>query len=174
MHAGAVNLVRAAALTPPVAMTPSLLGTRPVIQSLVEELELLHYCWAYRVVDTRAFGIPQKRRRVFLLASLYGDPRDILLAQLAPAQHKASCGCFSCFRQGSQQAARAYAVDLSCWNTGGNADEMCTLTTQNGQRTMLVMPGQTPRIGMLTASDAERLQVTIFVLNPYNSSPSAI
>jgi len=48
---------------------------------LVTELERLGYTWAYRVVDARAFGIPQRRRRVFLLASLVGDPRLILADQ---------------------------------------------------------------------------------------------
>jgi DNA (cytosine-5)-methyltransferase 1 len=36
--------------------------------------------WAYRLVDTRGFGLPQRRERVFILASREYDPRDILLA----------------------------------------------------------------------------------------------
>jgi hypothetical protein len=28
------------------------------------------------------FGIPNRRRRVFLLASMHGDARDVLLAQV--------------------------------------------------------------------------------------------
>jgi DNA (cytosine-5)-methyltransferase 1 len=43
-------------------------------------LESLSYRWAYRVVDSRAFGIPQRRRRVYLVASLRGDPRTVLFA----------------------------------------------------------------------------------------------
>lgn len=43
-------------------------------------LESLGYRWAYRVVDSRAFGIPQRRRRVYLVASLRGDPRNVLFA----------------------------------------------------------------------------------------------
>ena len=45
---------------------------------LVDELESLGFTWAYRVVDTRAFGIPQRRRRVLLLASRTEDPRKPL------------------------------------------------------------------------------------------------
>ena len=45
---------------------------------LVDELERLGYMWAYRVVDTRAFGIPQRRKRVLLLASRTEDPRQPL------------------------------------------------------------------------------------------------
>jgi len=46
---------------------------------LVTELEQRGFMWAYRVVDTRAFGLPQRRRRVLLLASRTEDPRGILL-----------------------------------------------------------------------------------------------
>jgi len=47
---------------------------------VIEQLEALGYRWAYRVVDSRAFGLPQRRERVFLLASLEGDPRTCLLS----------------------------------------------------------------------------------------------
>lgn len=47
---------------------------------LVDELEARGFAWAYRVVDTRAFGLPQRRQRVLLLASRDEDPRSVLLA----------------------------------------------------------------------------------------------
>lgn len=47
---------------------------------LVDELEARGYTWAYRVVDTRAFGLPQRRQRVILLASRTEDPRRVLFA----------------------------------------------------------------------------------------------
>lgn len=53
---------------------------------IVAELERLGYSWAYRVLDSRAFGVPQRRERVFLLASLAGDPRDYLLSDDAGEQ----------------------------------------------------------------------------------------
>jgi DNA (cytosine-5)-methyltransferase 1 len=40
----------------------------------------LGYRWTYRVVDTNAFGLPQRRNRWYLVASRVGDPRDVLLA----------------------------------------------------------------------------------------------
>jgi DNA (cytosine-5)-methyltransferase 1 len=43
-------------------------------------LEELGYRWAYRVIDAECFGLPQRRRRWFLVASLVGDPRASLLA----------------------------------------------------------------------------------------------
>lgn len=46
---------------------------------VVERLEALDFRWAYRVVDTRSFGLPQRRRRVVLVASRTLDPADVVL-----------------------------------------------------------------------------------------------
>ena len=51
---------------------------------ILSHLEHLGYSWAFRVVDSRAFGLPQRRRRVYIVASLAGDPRDVLLADDVP------------------------------------------------------------------------------------------
>jgi len=48
---------------------------------LTLQLEERGYTWAYRVVDTQAFGLPQRRQRVILLASRVEDPRPVLLTQ---------------------------------------------------------------------------------------------
>lgn len=45
---------------------------------LASMLEALGYRWAYRVVDARAFGLPQRRKRVILLASKTEDPKEVL------------------------------------------------------------------------------------------------
>lgn len=45
---------------------------------LVDELEELGFTWAYRVVNALAFGVPQRRQRVLLLASRSEDPRPVL------------------------------------------------------------------------------------------------
>lgn len=49
------------------------------IRTIVEELELLGYNWAYRTVDSLAF-VPQRRQRVYIVASLNNDPRDVVLS----------------------------------------------------------------------------------------------
>lgn len=54
------------------------------MRGILEQLEALDYCWAYRVVDSRAFGLAQRRRRVFIVASQGGDPRKVLLSDDAP------------------------------------------------------------------------------------------
>ena len=67
---------------------------------LVSELENLGFRWAYRVVDTRAFGLPQRRQRVILVASKTEDPRSVLFADEAgdqpePFQHDGNlCGFY--------------------------------------------------------------------------------
>jgi len=47
---------------------------------LVEELEALGYRWAYRLVDSRFTGVPQRRQRVIFLAAQDIDPRSVLFA----------------------------------------------------------------------------------------------
>jgi len=51
---------------------------------LVEAFEARGFRWAYRTVDTLAF-LPQRRRRVFMLASRTLDPAEILLVDEAEA-----------------------------------------------------------------------------------------
>lgn len=48
---------------------------------LVDSLEERGYAWAYRVIDARAFGLPQRRKRVILLASKTEDPRPVLFGE---------------------------------------------------------------------------------------------
>lgn len=69
------------------------------MRHLIDELEARGFCWAYRVVDTRAFGLPQRRHRVILLASRTEDPRAALLGEDAgeakrPVSPDAWCGFY--------------------------------------------------------------------------------
>ncbi len=48
------------------------------LAEVLSALEKLGYRWAYRTVDARAFGVPQRRHRIFAFATLEGDPRDVL------------------------------------------------------------------------------------------------
>lgn len=47
---------------------------------LVSRLEALKFRWAYRLVDSRFSGVPQRRHRVLLVASRRHDPREVLFA----------------------------------------------------------------------------------------------
>lgn len=48
---------------------------------LVDHFVKLGYRWAYRVVDTRFTGLPQRRNRVLMLASRHFDPAPALLGE---------------------------------------------------------------------------------------------
>lgn len=48
--------------------------------AITAELESMGFRWAYRLVDSRASGVPQRRQRVLLLASRSEDPRGVLFA----------------------------------------------------------------------------------------------
>jgi DNA (cytosine-5)-methyltransferase 1 len=50
------------------------------IRYVTSSLEQLGFNWAYRIVDTRSFGLPQRRRRVILVASRTEDPRLVLFS----------------------------------------------------------------------------------------------
>lgn len=45
---------------------------------LTDEFARRGYTWAYRIVNSRSFGLPQRRKRVVLLASRLSDPRPVL------------------------------------------------------------------------------------------------
>jgi DNA (cytosine-5)-methyltransferase 1 len=54
------------------------LGRGAAMRHITHALEDLGYMWAYRVVDARSFGLPQRRQRVVMLASRTDDPREVL------------------------------------------------------------------------------------------------
>jgi DNA (cytosine-5)-methyltransferase 1 len=60
------------------------LGSGRALDLIMSEFERLQYKWAYRVVNSRAFGVPQRRERVYILASRRHDPRDVLFVDDAP------------------------------------------------------------------------------------------
>jgi DNA (cytosine-5)-methyltransferase 1 len=53
---------------------------------LTQRLEECGYSWAYRVIDSRAFGLAQRRRRIFLLASRSEDPSEFLFSDAGAAR----------------------------------------------------------------------------------------
>ena len=48
---------------------------------LTQSFESLGYKWAYRIVDARAFGVPQRRLRMVMVASLHGNVSSALFSQ---------------------------------------------------------------------------------------------
>lgn len=76
-----------AAPTPPrfvlLENVPGLLRLRKgeAMRYLAQRFRERNLRWAYRTVDAQAFGIPQRRERVLILASATEDPVPILLGQ---------------------------------------------------------------------------------------------
>jgi DNA (cytosine-5)-methyltransferase 1 len=56
------------------------LGRGHAMRHVTRELERLGYRWAYRVMDSRAFGLPPRRQRMYLLASRELEPFEQLMA----------------------------------------------------------------------------------------------
>ena len=63
---------------------------------LTDELSSRGYTWAYRIVDSRSFGLPQRRKRVVLLASRVSDPRPVLFAQEGSRREDADPSTVGC------------------------------------------------------------------------------
>lgn len=62
------------------------LGGGNAMRAIAEEFERRRYRWAYRVVDSWSFGLPQRRERVFFVASRDIDPAAVLFSDDAPIE----------------------------------------------------------------------------------------
>jgi DNA (cytosine-5)-methyltransferase 1 len=92
------------------------------IAYVTRNLERLGYQWAYRIVDTRAFGLPQRRERVFLLASRVDDPARYLLAHdRASPSPQTSHGVAHGFYWTEGTRGLGWAVDAVPTIKGGSA-----------------------------------------------------
>ena len=76
------------------------LGRGRALDVIMTELEQLGYKWAYRLANSRAFGVPQRRERIYILASLHHDPRNVLFVDDIPEPrdtrsfHEVACGFY--------------------------------------------------------------------------------
>jgi DNA (cytosine-5)-methyltransferase 1 len=62
------------------------LGRGNAIREITNALEVAGYDWAYRTIDSRSFGLPQRRKRVYLLASAQHDPSAVLFREDNPSE----------------------------------------------------------------------------------------
>src|SRR5690606_11446264 len=91
------------------------------VERVVTRLEELGYAWAYRTVDSRAFGLPQRRRRVVILASLSNDPRQPLLGADAGPPPKPNLPSHACgFYWTEGNTGLGWAVDATPPLKGGS------------------------------------------------------
>lgn len=120
------------------------------MRHLTTSLEALGFDWAYRIVDSRSFGIPQRRQRVIMLASPTEDPRAVLFAGSEDeprfaAVEGAACGFY--WTEGVR--GLGWAVDAVPTLKGGS-------TIGIPSPPAILMPDGF--VGLPTLSDAERLQ----------------
>jgi len=88
---------------------------------LVDALEERNFAWAYRVVDARAFGLPQRRQRVLLVASRTEDPRNVLFADDAtPTENQFSPDSWCGFYWTEGLRGLGWAVDAVPTLKGGS------------------------------------------------------
>ncbi|NUS37571.1 MAG: DNA (cytosine-5-)-methyltransferase [Lysobacter sp.] len=127
------------------------LSSGRAMEVIAAAFEYLGYRWAYRVVDSRAFGLPQRRRRVYFLASLVGDPRSVLFADEVGNQaergdfRSVACGFY--WTEGVR--GLGWAVDAVPTLKGGSALGIPSPPA-------VVLPDGT--VGTPDLRDAERLQ----------------
>ncbi|MDK3255263.1 DNA cytosine methyltransferase [Blastococcus capsensis] len=126
------------------------LGRGAAMRHITASLELLGYAWAYRVVDARAFGLPQRRLRVIMLASRTEDPRAILFADDAGPTTEADPASVACgFYWTEGTRGLGWAVDAVPTLKGGSTIGIASPPAVRRLDGSLVTPG---------LSDAERLQ----------------
>ncbi len=118
---------------------------------LVEQLALRGWHWAYRVVDTRAFGLPHRRRRVILLASKSSDPSAALFDRsVAPKEVLFEEGAWCGFYWTEGLRGLGWAVEAVPTLKGGST---VGIPSPPG-----VWNSGTDTIGTPDIRDAERLQ----------------
>lgn len=88
---------------------------------IADNFERLGYRWAYRVVDSRAFGLPQRRERVYFVASTECDPATLLFSDdvgsKEPTEYKGhACGFY--WTEGSR--GLGWAIDSVPTLKGGS------------------------------------------------------
>jgi DNA (cytosine-5)-methyltransferase 1 len=121
------------------------------IERIVTALERMGFAWAYRTVDARAFGLPQRRRRVVILASRVNDPRPALLGVDATDPTPGKRGAHACgFYWTEGNTGLGWAIDATPPLKGGSGLHIPSPPAIWFPRQRL--------IGVPSIEDAERLQ----------------
>lgn len=92
------------------------------IRFVTRVLSDLGFRWAYRVLDVRSFSLPQRRRRVIVVASRKHDPRTVLFGDDAGPQDPIDDGQVPCgFSWTEGRLGLGWAVDAVPTLKGGSA-----------------------------------------------------
>ena len=135
---------------------PNLLLLRKgeAIRSIVRSLEDLGYSWAYRTVDSRFTGLPQRRSRIVILASRTEQPAPRLFCQDAgpPHQSALNTNAFG-FYWTEGRGGLGWAQDAIPTLKGGS-----TIGINSAPAVWLPEAEHGQRIVMPSITDGERLQ----------------
>ncbi len=117
---------------------------------IVREVESLGYRWAYRTIDARAFGLPQRRKRVVFLAALDTDPKAVLFSENYKEPKRKTTPCAYGFYWTEGKSGLGWAAD-------------CVPTLKGGSGIGIPSPPAVwnpleRSIGTIDIRDAERLQ----------------
>jgi DNA (cytosine-5)-methyltransferase 1 len=127
------------------------LGRGEAMRYLTGELVSRGFKWAYRIVDTRAFGLPHRRLRVILLASKDADPRPLLFEDnVDPIEPEFEAGAWCGFYWTEGLRGLGWAVDAVPTLKGGSS---LGIPSAPG-----IWNSATNEIGTPDIRDAERLQ----------------
>lgn len=117
---------------------------------LTQSLERLGFHWAYRVVEAQAFGLPQRRSRLLILASRRHDPRTVLFADdeptPSPPPHPTSFGFYWTEGRTGGREASDVVPTIKCGSGLNIASQPAVWVPDTGE------------IGKLDIRDGERLQ----------------
>lgn len=134
------------------------------MEYLRESCEALGYHWAWRVIDLRAFGIPQRRCRLLWVASRTQDPRSALLTPDVGERWTKAPWLWT-----QTEASNPYGVgpmtgfDVSAGKTGAGWTENGVPTLVAGSaraqpKPVAIWDKRTDTFGFPSLRDAERLQ----------------
>ena len=129
--------------------------------SFLAGLEECGYGWAYRVLDAHYFGVPQQRRRVFVVG--HSDNRTDLAAKVLFEQ-QGVCGNIAAGSETQKEATAVIGKGINYFRRGGNFKyhkdkKAATLRSSAASDCFdLVLAREKKYIRRLTPLECERLQ----------------
>ena len=129
--------------------------------SFLAGLEECGYGWAYRVLDAQYFGVPQRRRRVFVVGHI--DNRTDLAAKVLFEQ-QGVCGNIAAGSETQKETTAAIGKGVNYFRRGGNFKyhkDKKAATLRNSAASDcfdLVLAREKKYIRRLTPLECERLQ----------------
>ncbi len=129
--------------------------------SFLAGLEECGYGWTYRVLDAQYFGVPQRRRRVFVIG--HSDNRTDLAAEVL-FEPKSMCGNIATGSETQKETTDAIGKGVNYFRRGGNFKyhkdkKAATLRSSAASDCFdLVLAREKRYIRRLTPLECERLQ----------------